>query len=127
MEAGQKSKGHMAGDLICPNVQNKKYPAHSSWIKFKDKFHDLDWTKAVEHAKGNKGKGKGEKGKGSGKGKSSKGGVTRNPTNGRFQTNTVQVPGGEVEPGFEFANPSVSGHNPYCVLPSPRTVKQLNL
>ena len=104
-ESGQKAKGHMAGDLICPNVQSKKYPVHGSWIKFKDKFPDLDWSKAVEYSDEGKGKGsgKGKKGTGSGTGKSSKGNSSRNPTNGRFQTNTVQVQDGQVEPGFEFA------------------------
>ena len=55
--------------------------------------------------------------KGSGKGKSSKGGVTRNPNNGRFQTNTVQVQDGEVEPGFESAERSeLPGNQPHRVL-----------
>ena len=40
----------MASDLICPNVQNKKYLVHGSWIKFKDQFPDLDWSKAVEYS-----------------------------------------------------------------------------
>ena len=107
----------MTGDLICPNVQSKTYPVHGSWINFKDKFPDLDWSKAVEYSKDGKGKGKGKKGEGSGNGKSSKGGLTRNPNNGRFQTNTVQVPHGEVEPGFEFADHAdVPGTNPYRVL-----------
>ena len=77
----------------------------------------MDWSNAVEYSKDSKGKGKGKKGKGSGKGKSSKGGATRNPINGRLQTNTVQVPDGEVEPGCEFADHAdVPGTNPYGFL-----------
>jgi hypothetical protein len=109
----------MAGDLICPNVQSKKYPVHGSWIKFKDKFPDSDWSKAVEYSDEGKGKGsgKGKKGKGIGKGKSSKGNISRNPNNGRFQTNTVQVQDGQVEPGFEFAErEELSGNQPHRVL-----------
>ncbi len=118
----------MAVDLICPNVRNKKYPVHGSWVEFKDKFPDLDWSKAVEYSRDKKGKGKGKKSKGSGKGKSSKGCVTRNPTNGRFQTNTVQVPDGEVEPGFEFADHgNVPGTNPYRVLTVTQNLSLINL
>ena len=108
----------MAGDLICPNVQNKRYPVHGSWIKFKDKFPDLDWSKAVEYSNEGKGKGSGngKKGTGTGKGKSSKGNITRNLYNGRFQTNTVQVQDGE-DPGFELAErEGLSGNQPHRVL-----------
>ena len=55
----------MAGDLIVPNVQSKKYPVHGSWIKFMDIFFNLDWSKAVEYIKAGKGKGK-EKGESKG-------------------------------------------------------------
>ena len=55
-ESGQKVKGHMAGGLICPNVQSKKYPVHGSWIKFKEEFPNLDWSRAVEYSNDGKGK-----------------------------------------------------------------------
>ena len=109
----------MAGDLICPNVQSKTYPVHGSWIKFKDKFPDLDWFKAVEYSDEGKGNcsGKRKKGKGSGKGESSNGNISRNPNKRRFQTNTVQVQDGQVEPGFEFAErEELSGNQPHRVL-----------
>ena len=61
LEAGQKTKGHMAGDLICPNVQNKKYPVHSSWINFKDKFLIWIGLRRSSMQKAIKGKEKGKK------------------------------------------------------------------
>ncbi len=81
-------------------------------------FPNLDWSKAVEYSNEGKGKdsGKGKKGKGNGKGKG-KGNVTRNPNNGRFQANTVQVQDGDVEAGFEFAErEGLSGNQPHRVL-----------